>query len=96
MSVTARSHGPSIARRAVSMALDAGATQAEALVHEDGSALTRFANNELHQSVAETDTSVSLRFVDGQRIGGRVSAGEINRWVRLHTYLSTGMVKRYT
>ena len=51
------------------MALDAGATQAEALVHEGDSALTRFANNELHQGVAETDTSVSLRFVDGQRIG---------------------------
>jgi predicted Zn-dependent protease len=65
----ARSEGAAIARRAVAMALDAGASQAEVLVHEGSSALTRFANNELHQSVAETDTSVSLRFVDGQRIG---------------------------
>ncbi len=33
------------------------------------SALTRFANNELHQNVAEEDTVVNLRFVDGQRVG---------------------------
>ena len=32
-------------------------------------ALTRFANNEIHQNVAEDDTMVNLRFVDGLRVG---------------------------
>jgi predicted Zn-dependent protease len=62
-------NGIDIAQRAVAMALDAGATQAEAVVTEASSALTRFANNEIHQNVAETDTEVSLRFVLGQRVG---------------------------
>jgi PmbA protein len=61
--------GLEIAERAAAMALDAGATQAEALVIRTRSALTRFANNELHQNVAEEDTVVNLRFVDGQRVG---------------------------
>ena len=51
------------------MAIEAGATQAEALVMRSHSALTRFANNEIHQNVAEEDTVVNLRFVDGQRVG---------------------------
>jgi predicted Zn-dependent protease len=61
--------GLEIAERAVAMALDAGASQAEAVVMRTRSALTRFANNELHQNVAEEDTVVNLRFVDGQRVG---------------------------
>jgi PmbA protein len=68
MSVT-RPEGLEIAERAVAMALDAGASQAEALVRHDTSALTRFANNEIHQNVSEEDTVVNLRFVDGQRVG---------------------------
>ena len=32
-------------------------------------ALTRFANSEIHQNVAEANTVVNLRFVDGQRVG---------------------------
>ena len=47
----------------------AGATQAEVLFSEGDSALTRFANSEIHQNVAERDTQVSLRFVDGRRVG---------------------------
>ncbi|CAN5688558.1 TldD/PmbA family protein [soil metagenome] len=58
-----------IAERAVAMALDAGASQAEALVVRTTAALTRFANNEIHQNVAEDDASVNLRFVLGQRAG---------------------------
>jgi PmbA protein len=46
-----------------------GATQAEALVLGTDSALTRFANSEIHQNVAETDLTASLRFVIGRRIG---------------------------
>jgi predicted Zn-dependent protease len=51
------------------MALEAGASQAEAVVIEQSSALTRFANNELHQNVSEDDVEVNLRFIEGQRIG---------------------------
>jgi PmbA protein len=58
-----------VAERAVAMALEAGASQAEAVVTHQTSSLTRFANNEIHQNVAETDIAVNLRFVDGQRVG---------------------------
>ncbi len=61
--------GLTIAERAVAMALEAGASQAEAVVTQQHSSLTRFANNEIHQNVAEADTVVNLRFVDGQRVG---------------------------
>ena len=44
--------GLAIAERAVAMALERGASQAEALVMRTVSALTRFANNEIHQNVA--------------------------------------------
>jgi PmbA protein len=52
----------------VARALKAGATEAEALVMGDDSSLTRFANSEIHQNVAETSRSVNLRFVLGRRI----------------------------
>jgi PmbA protein len=58
-----------LAERAVGLAVDAGAGQAEALVVRTRDALSRFANSEIHQSVAEDDTVVSLRVVDGQRVG---------------------------
>jgi predicted Zn-dependent protease len=47
----------------------AGATQAEVLFFDGDSALTRFANSEVHQNVVERDAQVSLRFIDGRRIG---------------------------
>jgi PmbA protein len=46
-----------------------GATEAEVVVIADDSALTRFANSEIHQNVAETNVGVNLRFVNGRRIG---------------------------
>lgn len=58
-----------IADRAVAMALEAGASQAEAVVVDGVSALTRFANNEIHQNVSEDDVWINLRYVDGQRVG---------------------------
>jgi len=64
-----RTSGSAIAERAVAMALEAGASQAEAVVIEQSSALTRFANNELHQNVSEDDVEVNLRFIEGRRIG---------------------------
>ncbi len=58
-----------LARRVVAAAEAAGAGDAEALVVATESALTRFANSEIHQNVASADLLVNLRFVDGRRIG---------------------------
>jgi len=58
-----------LARRAVDAALTAGASQAEALVLSSDTALTRFANNRVHQNVASSDTGVSVRAVVGRRVG---------------------------
>ncbi len=46
-----------------------GATEAEVLVMAEDSALTRFANSEIHQNVAESNVTVNLRFVVGRRVG---------------------------
>mgnify|MGYP001765703983 CR=1 FL=1 len=43
--------------------------QAEVLVGASDSALTRFANNIIHQNVAERDVQVTLRFMLGKHIG---------------------------
>jgi predicted Zn-dependent protease len=43
--------------------------QAEAIVTSSNSALTRFANNTIHQNVAEENLSVTLRVVVGKRVG---------------------------
>jgi PmbA protein len=58
-----------LAEEAVARALDAGASQAEAVVMRTNEALTRFANSEIHQNVSETNTVVNLRFVLGRRVG---------------------------
>jgi len=57
-----------LAEDVLGRALQAGASEAEVLVTGDDSYLTRFANSEIHQNVAETNRSVNLRFVDGRRI----------------------------
>jgi PmbA protein len=57
-----------LAEAVVDQAIAAGASEAEALVMATDSALTRFANSEIHQNVAETSHSVNLRFVVGRRI----------------------------
>jgi predicted Zn-dependent protease len=67
-----------LAERVVAAAQAAGATDAEALVVAGESALTRFANSEIHQNVASAEVYVNLRFVKGRRIGvattGRMDA----------------------
>ncbi len=45
------------------------AEQTEVSVHTVDTSLTRFANNEIHQNVAERDTSVSVRVTLGRRYG---------------------------
>ena len=59
----------SLAERALGYAEEAGATGAEALVAADDARLTRFANSEIHQNVAESDADINLRFVVGRRVG---------------------------
>ncbi|MCE5190229.1 MAG: TldD/PmbA family protein [Actinomycetia bacterium] len=55
-----------LAARAVALT---PADEAEALVMANDVALTRFANNRIHQNVAEEDTTVSVRAVLGTRTG---------------------------
>lgn len=57
-----------VAERLLSLAGDQGATEAEVLVVGVDAQLTRFANNEIHQNVAERNTVLNLRFVDGKRV----------------------------
>ena len=58
-----------VAERALAYAERAGATEAEALVTADDARLTRFANSEIHQNVAESNSQINLRFVVGRRVG---------------------------
>ena len=58
-----------LAELVVDLSATAGATEAEALVVAGESALTRFANSEIHQNVASAEVFVNLRFVIGRRVG---------------------------
>ena len=58
-----------LADRALGFALAAGAAEAEALVMREDGALTRFANSEIHQNVAQREVAVNLRVVIGKRVG---------------------------
>ena len=58
-----------LAELVVDLATKAGAGEAEALVVAGESALTRFANSEIHQNVASAEVLVNLRFVNGRRVG---------------------------
>src|SRR5689334_15934604 len=59
----------SLAERTLDLSMKAGASEAEALVMAEDAALTRFANSQIHQNVAETNVSINLRFVVGKRVG---------------------------
>jgi len=58
-----------LAEAALAHALREGVTEAEALVMAEDSALTRFANSEIHQNVAESNVTINLRVVVGKRVG---------------------------
>jgi PmbA protein len=73
VSDVARVDSLALAEDVLARAMNAGASEAEVLVMADDLALTRFANNEIHQNVAETNVSVSLRFVLGKRIATAAS-----------------------
>jgi predicted Zn-dependent protease len=67
--VTARLDPLHVAERAVGLAQAAGADEVEAVVSADEARLTRFANSEIHQNVAEIDESLNLRVAIGRRVG---------------------------
>jgi predicted Zn-dependent protease len=58
-----------LARRAMEATIAAGASEAETLVASSSVALTRFANNRVHQNVYSEDDAVSIRAVFGRRVG---------------------------
>jgi PmbA protein len=66
-----------LAEDVLARALRIGATEAEVLVVTGDSALTRFANSEIHQNVAERSVTVNLRHVVGRRIAV-VSTGKVD------------------
>jgi PmbA protein len=66
-----------LADEVLGRALKVGATEAEVLVMAGDSALTRFANSEIHQNVAERSVTVNLRYVVGRRIAV-VSTGKVD------------------
>jgi predicted Zn-dependent protease len=66
-----------LAEEVLERALRVGATEAEVLVMAGDSALTRFANSEIHQNVAERSLTVNLRHVVGRRIAV-VSTGKVD------------------
>jgi len=55
--------------RAITLAEAGGANEVEAVVSADEARLTRFANSEIHQNVAETNESLNLRVAIGRRVG---------------------------
>jgi PmbA protein len=57
-----------VAEAVLERALRGGATEAEVLLSAEDASLTRFANSEIHQNVAERTLGVSLRFVVGSRV----------------------------
>jgi PmbA protein len=58
-----------LAERVLAQAEREGASECEALVMAEDAALTRFANSQIHQNVAETNVSINLRFAVGKRVG---------------------------
>lgn len=58
-----------IADEVVRLAEGAGVSEAEAVVMSGESALTRFANSEIHQNVSSTEVFVNLRVAKGRRVG---------------------------
>jgi PmbA protein len=67
-----------LAEEVLGRAVRIGATEAEVLVMAGDSALTRFANSEIHQNVVEHSLTVNLRYVVGKRIAV-VSTGKVDK-----------------
>jgi predicted Zn-dependent protease len=87
-----------LAEDVVRQAEAAGAGEAEALVVAGTSALTRFANSEIHQNVSSTEVFVNLRFVDGRRVGvassGRIDPDGIRALVERAATITANVEER--
>ncbi len=88
-----------IAEVVLDLAAAAGASEAEVLVISEDAALTRFANSEIHQNVAEANVRVSLRFVRGKRVGvattGRTDPEALGRLAALDARQAQVVEMRY-
>ncbi len=86
-----------LAELVVDMSSKAGATEAEALVASGESALTRFANSEIHQNVSSDEVLVNLRFVSGRRVGvastGRTDAEGLRALVERATAIAANVAE---
>jgi PmbA protein len=60
---------PKVKKLVSSVLRDSRADQVEVTVFNSSQALTRFANNYIHQNVQEANTSVSIRSVFGKKVG---------------------------
>ncbi|HEX5014840.1 MAG TPA: TldD/PmbA family protein [Candidatus Limnocylindrales bacterium] len=58
-----------LAERVLGFAETESPTELEVVAMADDGSLTRFANSEIHQNVAESNVQVNLRFVAGKRVG---------------------------
>ena len=58
-----------LAERVLRFADAESPTEVEVMAMADDASLTRFANSEIHQNVAESNVQVNLRFVVGKRVG---------------------------
>jgi predicted Zn-dependent protease len=58
-----------LAERVLGFADKESPTELEVMAMADDGSLTRFANSEIHQNVAESNVQVNLRFVTGKRVG---------------------------
>ena len=58
-----------LAERVLAHAEREGVSESEALVMAEDAALTRFANSQIHQNVAETNVTINLRVAVGKRVG---------------------------
>ena len=67
--MTAGSDVLATAEQVLALAEAAGADEVEAVISADEARLTRFANSEIHQNVAETNASLNLRVAIGRRVG---------------------------
>lgn len=61
--------GLELAQRVLGLAEQEGASEAEVLLLGGEEQLTRFANSQIHQNVAEKNTQISLRYIVGKQVG---------------------------
>ena len=70
-----------------------GADQTEVMFFGDASQLTRFANNYIHQNVAETNTQVNVRVVLGKKIGV-ASTNDLSDALRSSSRITAALASR--